>query len=868
MLFNGFVVNTCFYIASLFLVLPVLHPFIWLAAGVAIGALVVLLINTARGQRTNNRVVNTNPATAKNNQPDLLNRKNRQARLFEFSLQEADQAFYWLNNAGDFMYGNPAGYKMLGIDPKRKHRYNLKDVVAHWTPERWQQMWQQTKAQHSLFFELEVLSANGGTAPIEAHQSYIEFEGEAFIVGIVRDITERKQAEQKLKESQQRLQLALEGAREGIWDWYADRDELLVNDYHAKLLGNYNKEEVGGSLAEFLKKMHPDDVAHTYANLIAHLKNETDHYESEYRLKTKEGEWKWLLVHGKVVERDANGKALRAIGTHVDINTRKLAEQALEESNRKIQEINRQLEQNLDRQILISGISGAFSNLANFEYNIHQVLSILGAHTEVSRVFIGRINEEAQIMHLNYEWCRPGVPSSQEMFANFDMTQMPSWKEYVYEIGMICVEDRDVDTTPDLQAVMERNNVRSALNIPLFVKAKLYGFIGFDVVDPPRKWSQTEIELLKTIGNVLSNVFERKLIHENLKVAKEQAEQSNERLRLAVEAARLGLWDWDYTTGETYYSPEYFRLLGYEVNEFKPTYTHWLELIHADDRTRILDIRKEQFKDKLSEGTIEYRLRTKSGAYIWVQDKSRSVYNQELELPDRMIGIVMDVTAQKDNQGQIIATILETEDKERKRIAEELHDGLGQTLTTAALNLNSLRKMSQQLDDKDQQKLNNAITFLNQTISELRNISHNLMPKAIEDFGYAPAVENMLTAIREASGIDIDFINNHHEQRLPATTELNLFRITQEALNNSLKHAAPTQITVQLMNYEDVVILTIEDDGKGFDKSLANDINSSFGLNSMRNRASAMGGSIHLESNPNRGTLITVEVPKKKELTL
>ncbi len=226
---------------------------------------------------------------------------------------------------------------------------------------------------------------------------------------------------------------------------------------------------------------------------------------------------------------------------------------------------------------------------------------------------------------------------------------------------------------------------------------------------------------------------------------------------------------------------------------------------------------------------------------------------------DKLLFVARDITFKKKSKEQLISKILETEDRERKRISKDLHDSLGQNLTTASLNLNFLKSAITQIDDSYKIKFQKGIKFLNNAIDESRNIAHNLMPQSIVDFGYVMTIESLIEDLSGTTDVIFVFYNNLLNVRLPPYQELSLFRITQEAINNILKHSEATKATFQLMKYPDAILLTIEDNGKGFEieKSSGN----SFGLDNMRTRVSALSGSIDINSSPGRGTSITIEIP-------
>ena len=133
---------------------------------------------------------------------------------------------------------------------------------------------------------------------------------------------QQKDYQEKLEESQERLEFALWGAEVGLWDWDITTDEVHFNEQWARMLG-YELSEISKDFSGWKDLIHPEDEEETIADLKRHLAGESDYYESEHRLKTKGGNWKWVLDRGRVVSKDENGEATRAVGVHLDITRRK-----------------------------------------------------------------------------------------------------------------------------------------------------------------------------------------------------------------------------------------------------------------------------------------------------------------------------------------------------------------------------------------------------------------------------------------------------------------------------------------------------------------------------------------------------------------
>ncbi|MFB2836313.1 PAS domain S-box protein [Aerosakkonemataceae cyanobacterium BLCC-F167] len=149
-----------------------------------------------------------------------------------------------------------------------------------------------------------------------------------YFISQIKDITERKLGEEKLRSSEERLHLALEASGDGLWDWNVVTGELYLSPQWVKML-DYEVTDLPYHVSTWESLIHPDDRPWVMNKLNSHLQDDSFYYKFEYRLKTKSGEWKWIANYGKVVMRDRNGMPLRMIGIHRDINDRKQAELAL-----------------------------------------------------------------------------------------------------------------------------------------------------------------------------------------------------------------------------------------------------------------------------------------------------------------------------------------------------------------------------------------------------------------------------------------------------------------------------------------------------------------------------------------------------------
>jgi PAS domain S-box-containing protein len=186
------------------------------------------------------------------------------------------------------------------------------------------------------YYENPILNKQGEERLIAWHNSILRDDQGNIIAHLSsgEDITERKLAEEALRFSEERLKLALKGGELGFWDWNVETGECYFDKQWIEMLG-YSVGELKQHYYTWKNLLHPDDQSEVLKKLNAHFRDEKVLYEVEMRLRTKSGEWKWILGKGEVVERDKNGKPLRMAGTHLDITEHRQAEEALKESEER-----------------------------------------------------------------------------------------------------------------------------------------------------------------------------------------------------------------------------------------------------------------------------------------------------------------------------------------------------------------------------------------------------------------------------------------------------------------------------------------------------------------------------------------------------
>ena len=175
--------------------------------------------------------------------------------------------------------------------------------------------------------EIYARKSDGTPIWITINLRFIKFQGEKVLLAVFNDITERKIAEAKLRESQERYVLAMRGANDGLWDWQIDAGEIYFSERWKSMLG-YQKNDIGKSADEWFNRVHPTDLERLQSEISAHIKGITPHFESEHRMRHQNGSYRWMLSRGLAV-RNSEGKAYRMAGSQTDITERKLSEEQL-----------------------------------------------------------------------------------------------------------------------------------------------------------------------------------------------------------------------------------------------------------------------------------------------------------------------------------------------------------------------------------------------------------------------------------------------------------------------------------------------------------------------------------------------------------
>jgi PAS domain S-box-containing protein len=295
---------------------------------------------------------------------------------------------------------------------------------------------------------------------------------------------------------------------------------------------------------------------------------------------------------------------------------------------------------------LISQISAAFvaSTGMDVDQEIRHALASIGAFIGADRAYVFLYRKSSGLADNTHEWCANGVDAQIDRLKNIHIqTELPWFAERIHKGATFFIAS--VASLPP-EAALERKHfeaqdIQSLIVVPMISRGQLVGFLGFDSVSSPRRWSDEDLALLHFVGELLVNALERKNWEKELK-------ESRERLELAIKGTNAGLWDWFVQTGEVVFDDRWAEIIGYSLGELQPlSIQTWLDLCHPDDLVRSQIELDKHFTGKTGSYSCEARIRHKNGNWVWIHDRGKVVTWDDNGKPLRMVGTHVDITAKR-----------------------------------------------------------------------------------------------------------------------------------------------------------------------------------------------------------------------------
>jgi len=336
-----------------------------------------------------------------------------------------------------------------------------------------------------------------------------------------------------LREKALRLDMVIQATEVGYWDWNIATGEVTMNEQWARMIGYTLDELKPTTLETWQQHCHPEDLRKAMEVIQDHINGKEEHYACEIRMRHRDGSWIWMYDKGVVTERDAEGQPTRMVGSHVNINQKKESDSILTKR--------------LEFEHLIATISNRLINLSLDEINpvIDDILGIIAQHTHADRSYIFQFYDNNSKMDNTHEWCAEGVSPEIENLQELP-TDMFAWTVAHIEQREV-IYCRNIAELPEEataeREILEMQDIKSILFIPLMTNSRAFGFIGLDAVNEYMEWDPEAIGILKLAGGIISNALTRqkaeKLLETELNLALQlSASQSlQETLNLCLDTA-------------------------------------------------------------------------------------------------------------------------------------------------------------------------------------------------------------------------------------------------------------------------------------------------------------------------------------------
>jgi len=391
----------------------------------------------------------------------------------------------------------------------------------------------------------------------------------------------------------------------------------------------------------------------------------------------------------------------------------------------------------------------------------------------------------------------------------------------------------------------------------------------------PRKPLPSELEFIATTAHLAGIAIERKRSEERMRAQEERFRQLTESIR---EVFYLTEWAPDAAVKKVLYvSPAYETVWGRTCQSLYDDPRSWSYDIHPEDRARMVSSFLEASEETYD---VEYRLLRRDGSVRWIHDRAFPIRDERGEIY-RIAGISEDVTEAKETElslrkseeeirrardeiealrqqqvASLVSELLLAEERERRRIAVDLHDGLSQTIALARLKLVELRGRADPGLREDIQELVGLVDEANRSS---RTLTFQLSPPILHDLGFEPALHWLVEDVARHHGLEIALEAPEDASQISERVRVLLFRAVRELLINVAKHAGATRTRVRLEREDGVLRIAVEDDGQAFDPDAVG--GRGLGLSTIRERLSHLGGEMQIDSTAGQGTRVTLVAP-------
>jgi PAS domain S-box-containing protein len=759
---------------------------------------------------------------------DKLEAERQYREMFE----NANEGMFQTTVEGRFLTANPAMARIFGFSSAAELIRERTDigVQQYVDPERREELKREIE-QHGFVqgFEYEAFRKDRTRLWVSSSVRAVRDQNGGIVhyEGITEDITQRKLAETALRDQKQLLQTIFDHIPVMI-NFIDEKGRiLLVNQEWEKTLG-WTQEEVLREGFDLLNECYPNPVDR---ERVRKFIGDGSEEWANFRLRAKDGHYidtSWANV------LTSNGTS---IGIGQDVSQAKRAER-FRAAAASLSHGLSGVSSHLEAAILIINVADELIGWDSCSLQLYDTESDL-IHTVLA---IDTIDGERKVVTPNERRCP--TPKCRSVIEN--------GPQLLLRVPPFNFED---DATPFGDTARPS---ASFMAVPICYGENVVSVLFIHSYQV-QAYDETSLKDLQSLADLCGEAINRIRAEQSLS-------ESEEKFRQVAENIEDVIWVLDTTRKKVLYvNPSFQRIWGKSISTGYGVNSEYLSTVHPDDRERVGRMTSERIENS-SYTSFEYRIVRPDGDIRWIRTRSFPIRDGEGKTY-RLAGVAEDITERKAAETALrdySRRLLDAQESERKHIARELHDDIGQVLTAVRMNLQSLEKNTESVYSLA--RVVEGIKVIDEALKRVRDLSFELRPSLLDDLGLAAATRWYIDRFAQRAGIKyevlIDFENMH--ERLSRDVETACFRILQEALTNVGRHSHANHISVQLCAHQSRLFLSVKDDGIGMEGAAlgfsAND-KPTLGLRGMEERALAVAGHLEIISVVELGTEVRVSFP-------
>ena len=510
------------------------------------------------------------------------------------------------------------------------------------------------------------------------------------------------------------------------------------------------------------------------------------------------------------------------------------------------------------RRTILSTISALLGASLQLEKTLQRAIHMVSELMEVEVTLIFSLDEENNKLKLvAYE----GV--SDEFARAVDGQEIGSgYYGEVAKTSQPMVVDNTSNDRKLIPPEISKMRIQTQLVVPMIIRDQIRGVLCV-AMRRPRQFAIEDIELLTGVGAQIATAIENARLYEKERLVAQQLAVSERNYRQLFENANDAIWVHDLQGNITAANEAAAKLVGYDIIEMGKMNVR--EFLSDESLNIASQIRHKLLEQEAVEQPYEQSLIRKDGTKAILKLTTSLV--TENGKPIGFQHIARDVTEERRMQDSLryyLSHVTKVQEEERKRIARELHDDTSQALYALSRQVDNFARNNSRQAPNTTAFLKELQEQLNKTLQGIRRFTQELRPSMLDDLGLLATLRWQVSDLEKQSGVEVRLTVIGIERRFSAEMELTIFRIVQEALRNVEKHAQASKVEVKIEFCEGKTKISIGDNGKGFDsgRSLADlPREGKLGIAGMEERVRLLNGNMRIESKPDKGTKVMIEVP-------